>query len=178
MADISALLQAAYNGDRDEVERLRATVGVGDVFDASAVGDVDAVERFLDTEPAAARVVAVDGFTALHLAAYFARDAVVQILLDAGADPDAVADNGTDLRPLHAATAAASSTIVAALLTAGASADARQRGGFTPLMAAAKHGDTEGVQLLLAAGADADRAADDGSTARSLADPTVRHLLD
>lgn len=177
MSEGSPLLHAAYRHDWSEVERRRARDGVADVFEAAAVGDVDAVRGLLDADPGVARRVAADGFTALHLAAYFGRDEVVPALLAAGADPDAVATNGTELRPLHAATAARSPAVVGALLEAGATVDARQAGGFTPLMAAAKHGDTASLRSLLDAGAEPDLQADDGSTARSLAAPEAADRL-
>lgn len=177
MNEVSLLLQAAYHRDWNEVERLRARDGVDDVFEAAVVGDIDAVHRLLDADPGVVGRVAADGFTALHLAAYFGRDEVASILLAAGADPDAVADNETRLRPLHAATAARAPAIVGALVDAGATVDARQAGGFTPLMAAAKHGDTTSLRLLLEAEADPRLVADDGSTARSLAPPEAADHL-
>ncbi len=169
MEDVSPLLQAAYRHDWDEVERIRIRDGVGDLFEAAAAGDLTAARGLLDTDPGSVERVAGDGFTGLHLAAYFGRDEVVSLLLAAGADPDAMATNGTGLRPLHAATAARAPAIVEMLVEAGATVDARQTGGFTPLMAAAKHGDTTSLRLLLAAGADPSLASDDGATARSMA---------
>lgn len=177
MNEVSSLLQAAYRRDWSVVTRLHARDGVGDVFEAAAVGDLDAVRGLLDADSGVVGRVASDGFTGLHLAAYFGREEVASILLAAGADPDAVATNGTRLRPLHAATAARAPAIVGMLVDAGATVDARQAGGFTPLMAAAKHGDTASLQLLLAAGADPSLAADDGSTARSLAAPETGDQL-
>lgn len=177
MTLVSPLLQAAYRRDWNEVERLRARHGVCDVFEAAVVGDLDAVHGFLDADSGVVGRVAADGFTGLHLAAYFGRDEVATTLLAAGADPDAVATNGTGLRPLHAATAAGAPAIVGELVDAGATVDARQAGGFTPLMAAAKHGDTASLRLLLAAGADPSLVADDGSTARSLATPEAADHL-
>ncbi len=177
MDEVSPLLQAAYRRDWSEVERIRARDGVADLFEAAAVGDLDTVHGLLEADSGVVGRVAADGFTGLHLAAYFGRDEVAAILLAAGADPDAMATNGTRLRPLHAATAARAPAIVGVLVDAGATVDARQAGGFTPLMAAAKHGDTVSLRLLLAAGADPDLVADDGSTARSLATPEVADQL-
>jgi len=177
MSEVSPLLQAAYRHDWNEVERLRTRNGVRDVFEAAVVGDPEAVHKFLDGDSGIVGRVGADGFTGLHLAAYFGREEVVSILLAAGADPDAVATNETRLRPLHAATAAQATTIVEALVDAGATIDAPQAGGFTPLMAAAKHGDTASLRLLLAAGADPSLVADDGSTAPSLATPEAADHL-
>lgn len=177
MEMVSPLVQAAYRRDWNEVERLRARDGVADVFEAAAVGDLEVVRRLLEADASTVVRVTDDGFTALHLAAYFDREEVVSTLLEAGADPDVMATNGTRLRPLHAATAARAPAIVALLVEAGASVDARQSGGFTPLMAAAKHGDTASLRRLLSAGADPNLVADDGSTAQSLATPEAADHL-
>lgn len=175
--DVSPLLQAAYRRDWDTVADVQSRDGVTDVFEAAVVGDVNALERFLAADAAAVRARSHDGFTALHLAAYFGRENAIPILLHAGADADSVANNGTSLRPLHAATAARCPTIVGALLEAGADPAATQEGGFTPLMAAAKHGDEDSIRLLLARGADPLQAAVDGRTAVELAAPEVADLL-
>lgn len=91
----------------------------------------DAVRGLLDADSGVVGHVATDGFTALHLAAYVGRDEVVSMLLRAGADPDAVAANGTRSRPLHAATAARAPAIVGVLVDAGADPDLAAEDGST-----------------------------------------------
>ena len=56
------------------------------------------------------------------------------------------------------------------LLTAGADVNAVQRDGYTPLHAAAQHGDDELVELFLSAGADPAARIADGSTPADLAE--------
>ena len=93
------------------------------------------------TDPAAAHVRGpADGFTALHLAAFFGGAAVARRLLDAGADPDAVARNPMAVRPLHSAVAGGQVEVALALIAAGADVGARQRHGWTPLHGAAQAG--------------------------------------
>jgi len=58
---------------------------------------------------------------------------------------------------------------VNALLEGGADPRAKSTGGFTPLLFAARHGDTASARLLLDAGVDVNEAARDGSTALVLA---------
>jgi hypothetical protein len=141
-----------------------------DVFEAAAVGDSGRLADLLAGDPPAARARTADGFTALHYAAFFSRNAdCARALLDAGAEPDAVADNDTDLRPINSAAGSGASEIVALLLERGADVDAAQRGGYTALHSAAHNGNEELARVLLAAGADPTRATDDGRTPADLA---------
>lgn len=167
--ELSPLLQAAYRHDWDTVQRLRRGGAIADVSDAAAAGDVEAVRRFLDADPSVLEARTPDGFTPLHLAAYLGQPAAVEVLLAAGADPNAVADNPSRLRPLHGATAARMLASVRLLLDAGAEPDAQQEGGYTALMAATMHGDEDIVVLLLDRGADPDVRTEDGRTAAEFA---------
>jgi len=75
---------------------------------------------------------------------------------------DGIAVTG-DLR--HLSTGIRSDAELSRNLTdAGVDVNAQQRGGFTPLHAAAQHGDVELLELLLSAGADPTVARDDGAT--------------
>src|ERR1700759_2286167 len=87
---ISALLHARYGGHSEAVSALLAAVPDTDIFDASAVGLNERVATLIETEPAQIDAVNVDGFRALHLAAFFGNAIVVRLLLDAGADVSAV----------------------------------------------------------------------------------------
>lgn len=170
MEELSPLIRAAYAHDWTTVDRIHRT-GEGSLStcEAAIVGDIPALRTSLERDPAAATGSTSDGFTPLHLAAYFGRAEAVALLLDADADPDAVASNATELRPLHSAVAARAPACVRLLLVAGADPNVRQQGGYTPLMAAARHGQTEIVAMLLAHGADPDVRSDDGKTAAEMA---------
>lgn len=165
---VSPLLRCLYGG---RLDLLDAVLDVGpalDVFDSAALGDVASLAALL-VGGADVSSYAGDGFTALHLAAFFDAPYAAALLLRAGADPEAPVGDDSGLRPLHSAVAGRSTGAVTALLAHRADADPVQRGGFTPLMAAAMHGDSDLADLLLACGADPRRAADDGRTAADLA---------
>jgi len=164
-AGVSVLLLARYRGMAAVVD---AIVGAGaplDVFDAAALDRVDVVAAILRDDPAAVEARAGDGFTALHLAAFFDGARAAALLVRAGADVDALAAGGSRLRPLHSAAASPRTSCTALLVAAGAELDARQRGGFAPLHEVALRGDADLAGLLLAAGADPAAVDDDGRTA-------------
>jgi uncharacterized protein len=164
---VSALLRARYRRDRALVEAVKARVASLDAFEAATFGDLDRLAVLLAADPDLSELRSGDGFTALHLAAFFGQDDAVRLLLARGADPDARGTGWMTGTPLNAAASARHATVVALLLEAGADRDAVQRGGWTPLHSAAHNGDARTVELLLAHGADP-AAMDDDS--RSVAD--------
>ena len=173
MGDVSELLQTLYRGDRDGAailtERRREYGPPLDLFEAAATGDAERVAACLDERPEDAQAWSVDGFTALHLAAFFAHPIAVELLLERGAPVNAASDNTQRVQPLHSAAASGDVTVVKLLLGAGADPNAVQRLGFTPLHAAAQNGSREMVEALLAAGASPARANDEGETPADLA---------
>ena len=136
-----------------------------DIFDCAAAGSLAGVVRCLEAAPAEAKAFSADGFTALHLAAFFNRPEVAALLIERGADVDAVARNPMKVRPLHSAATMRASAVVAALLAHGADPNALQEQGATVLMSAAASGDAASVTALLAHGADALARGTDGKSA-------------
>ena len=169
MADVSPILQALYVGRRDEVDALLAEMPELDLFEAAALGQTDRVAELVERDGSVVGARSPDGFTALHLAAFFGQADVARLLADRGADVDAVAENPLRVTPLHSAAAARQTEIARLLLEHGADPNARQEGGFTPLHAAAQNGDEELAKLLLRRGADPRAATDDGRGASRLA---------
>ncbi len=154
------LLYALYQG-RAGLARTIAGLVTPDLAEAAALDLTAGVAGALDGGADPDRRTP-DGFTPLQLAAFFGAPATAALLIERGADVDAVADNPMRIQPLHAATAGGHREIALLLISAGARLDGRQRHGWTPLLAAADHGDAELVEALLAAGADATASNDDG----------------
>jgi ankyrin repeat protein len=170
---MSDLLQAVYRGDDAARDDILARRVPETVFEAAAVGDTARLDALLD-DPAAQ---ADDGFTPLHLAAFFRHPEAVRLLLGRGAPVNAVAGNPTKVQPLHSAAAGGDPECVRLLVGAGADVNATQQGGFVPLHAAAQNGDEAALALLLAAGADPSAATEDGRTAADLARDAERDAV-
>lgn len=166
----SAVLLAQYHHRREMVDLLLAAGPELDVFAAAAVGRRDRVDELLDDEPPLLSATGADGFTALHLAAYFGWGDTVQLLLVRGANVRAVAQNALKVEPLHSALAGGHVSVADRLIEGGADVNARQGGGWTPLHAAVRNRSIDAVRLLLAHGADPFRRADDGTTPLELAE--------
>ena len=169
MPPTSPVLAALYERDA-EGARAAADGRALDLFEAAAIGDRARVDELLAADPASAAAVTPDGFTALHLVAFFSRDArIARALVDAGAPVSAKATNDMAVTPLNSAAAAGANEVAAVLIAAGADVDATMAGGYTPLHAAAANGNAELVDLLLEHGADPARRTPDGQTPADLA---------
>jgi uncharacterized protein len=166
----SPILQALYEGRREDAERIARERGQPDVFEAAALGRPERVAAVLDDDPGLARAWTPDGFTALHYAGFFGDVESARSLIAAGADVNAIARNPRlAVAPIHSAAASRQNETVRALLDAGADPNLRQENGFVALHAAAQHGDRELAELLLERGADPSAATGDGRTAESIA---------
>jgi ankyrin repeat protein len=167
---ISLRVQACYQRKTDMLAMLRDAGPPLDIFEAAALpGAAARGAELLAADPGLAGAWSGDGFTPLHLASFFGSEEMARILLDGGADPNAVARNPMAVQPLHSAAASRAVGIIRMLLDRGADANARQRGGWTPLHAAAMFGDCLLVELLLKHGATADCANDEGKKPLDLA---------
>ena len=139
------------------------------IMEAATSGDATKVQELLATNESLVNSYGDNGWTPLHLAAYFGHTHAAQILLHSGADLHARSKNTLDNMPLHAAVAGQRQDVVEMLLAGGADVNAAQEGSWTPLHEAADHGDLAMVKLLIAHGAGINARKDDGETARSLA---------
>ncbi len=167
---VSPLLRARYRMDRGLVEAVKQHVERLNVFEAAAFGDLDRLSELLGEDPDLIDAMSGDGFTPLHLAAFFGQTDAVRLLLARGAASDVAGTGWMTGTPLHAAAAGSHASIVHLLLEAGADPNTRQRHGHTPLHSAAANADLESVESLIAAGAALDAKNDDGDTPLSLAE--------
>ena len=168
----SAVLLATYLG-ADEIAALLIQGGANlDVFDAAAAGSLEVLERRLAENPKATGAFAGDGWTPLHLAAFFGHTRAVRLLVERGADPHAVSRNPTANTPLHAAAVRGHHDAAAVLIAKGADVNRPAGGGWTPLHLAAGSGHAELATLLIAAGATRDSHEARGKTPLEIAEET------
>jgi ankyrin repeat protein len=165
----SPILTALYRGRAESLGALLGTQPEVTAFEAVALGIDELVAAFLAEQPELVTTYTPDGFTVLHMAAYFGQVAVATLLLDSGADVAAVSQDDAEGTPLHAAVAARHHGMAWLLLARGAPVNAQQAGGFTALHVAARFGDHPIVQLLIVNGADPWLQADNGKTAADIA---------
>jgi ankyrin repeat protein len=167
---VSVLMRARYQMSKSLVAAVRPHVPELDVFEAAAFGDLDRLSELLAQDPELVEAWSGDGFTPLHLAAFFGQTDAARLLLARGAPVDPSGQGWMTGTPLHAAAAGSHATIVGMLLEVGADPNRRQRHGYTPLHSAAANGDLGSVEALLGAGADPTAVTDDGATPLALAE--------
>jgi ankyrin repeat protein len=191
----SALLYAAYNGDAELVEQLldagadpnlRNEYGSFPLSEAVQQGSVEVIELLLehDADPAVSNL---EGETALMVAARSGHLAAAELLIEHGADVNAKEAWGGQ-SPLMWAAAQSQPEMMKLLIAAGANLDEHgaarlwdrrimneprpkdmNKGGFNPLLYAARQGCTECVKVLADAGADLNATDPDRISALNLA---------
>ncbi len=167
---ISALRAAVYQHQSAIRDLLLPYLPELDIFDAASVGDTERIKQLLSFDPSLVASHSCDGWTPLHLAAAFAGDDTVRVLLEHGADAHARSHNALHSQPLHACMAMRGSAASArALLASGAEVNAAQSDGSTALHLAAASGKTNMIQLLLENGASPVARTADGRLAADLA---------
>ena len=167
---LSIVLFALYLGRADAVEALLAGSVPLDIFEAAALGLPERVADLLESDPESAGAFSKDGWTPLHLAAFFGRRAVAELLVSHGADIGAIGRNAMANQPLHAAVAGGHKDICELLLSVGADVNAAQHGGWTALHSAAQQGSRELVDLFLSQGADLEQVNEEGEAAAQTAE--------
>lgn len=166
---LTPLLFALYHGARDIADLLRG-FRTPDIYEAVALNDARLVATQVLADPGLLSSHSVDGWTPLHLAAFFgSRDALL-VLLGLGAPLDALSQNPMQNTPMHAALAGAAGESLAPLLI-GFGADVHHVGGsgITALHLAASRGFEGLCKLLLARGVDRSAKTEDNKTAAELA---------
>lgn len=140
-----------------------------DIFSLCIAGHVVDILKEIDRDPTLLVSHSGDGWTPLHLAAFFGHVELANALLDHGAQVDSRSTNAMKNTPLHAATAGERLALVELLLKRGANPNATQEGGWTALHGAAQAGQREMVEALLANGADVNLRAGNQQTALDMA---------
>ncbi|HEX4808526.1 MAG TPA: ankyrin repeat domain-containing protein [Bryobacteraceae bacterium] len=173
----SALLLAKYYRQEETADYLLSRNPKLDLFLACAAGRTAVVMAEMDNDPSLLEARSGDGWTPLHLAAFFGHDDLVTALLDRGASIEARSTNAMKNTPLHAASAGRHLSTIRLLLDRGANSNATQEGGWTALHAAAQNGDRATAELLLAHGADIEARAGNNQCALDLALTKGHHEL-
>jgi ankyrin repeat protein len=165
---IPAALFAAYCRRPDFAQALIDAGVRVDLPTACALGRTETAAAILDAHPELVHARTADGWTPLHLAAFFGQVETARLLIARKAGVHARSANSNANLPLHAAAAGRHSAIVEMLLQAGSDVNAVQEEGFTALHSAAQSGDAATMEVLLRYGADLHKPADDGRTPADL----------
>ena len=165
----TSFLLASYYRQPEVAEYLLSLDPKLDIFNRCVAGRTSSVLEEADSEPSVLESHSSDGWTPLHLAAFFGHPELAKGLLNRGAAIEARSTNPMKNTPLHAAAAGGRRDAVEVLLDAGADVNARQQGGWTALHAAAQNGDADLARLLLIRGADAALRADNNQSPLDLA---------
>ncbi len=166
---ISLLQFAVYLRNRQVIDVFRKHIQDLDIFEASGLGDLEAVKVLLGKDPEKANSFSPDGFTPLGLACFFGQLEVVKFLLRKGANPNLASNNPFQVAPIHSACAISHGEIAVALIAHGADVNARQAQGFTPLHSAAHNGQSALVKLLVDNNANINAKTDSGQTPLEMA---------
>ena len=166
---LSALAFAIYNRKPEIADLLRENGASLDIFTASMIGESAAVKQMLAGNKGLVKLMSVDGWTPLHLAAFFGHRDCTSALLNAGADVKTRSTNQMENLPLHAGAAGRNVEVMKLLVDFGSDVNARQHGGWTALHATAQSGDAAIAELLLASGADSKARAGNNQSAMDLA---------
>ncbi|KAL4094737.1 Ankyrin repeat domain-containing protein 55 [Phytophthora ramorum] len=137
------------------VDELHEELDTTPVHAAARAGQVEELRDILRADEAQAVALDKYGLTALHWACDRGETAAAQLLLQHGADADAVEKRMFRRRPLHFAVLASSEATVRTLLAHHADVLAVDYRGWAPIHGAAYSGNVAVLTALLDAGASA-----------------------
>jgi len=166
----SAILTAVYHRQKEIVNLLVARGAALTLFEAAAAGELERVERLVAADPPSVTTYSADGWTPLHLAAFFGHARIVELLLARGGDVAARSTNSTGNTPLHAALAANQKMAAGLLIGHAADVNAADAAGWRPLHLAAANNNIDSTKSLIAQGADPTAKNRDGLTPLNLAE--------
>jgi ankyrin repeat protein len=114
-------MHALYRGETDEAYRLLPADGELTAHEAAAFGRIDRLRALLDEDPRRANELSPDGFGPLHLAIFGGQDEAVRLLVERGADLEAVSTASfAQVTPLGTAAFVRAVPLARLLLEAGA----------------------------------------------------------
>jgi ankyrin repeat protein len=143
-------MHALYRGEKSDLPDDQELTAA----EAAAFGRVDRLRELLDEDPERVHEPSPDGFTPLHLALFGGSAEAVHLLVERGADLEALSTASiARVRPLGTAAFVRSVPLAAILLDAGADPNGAGEGGSTPLDVAVQNGDQELIDLLTSRGA-------------------------
>jgi uncharacterized protein len=161
---MTELLEALYRGRQDRVDELLSADPELSVHEAAALGKTERLRELLDEDPSRADEFGDDGFHPLGLACFFGHVDAARLLLERGADVNALSSNEhIQTAAIHAAAAAEGKDesvryeLVKLALEHGADPNLRQGRddeGFRAIDAARQNGDKRVEELLIAHGAE------------------------
>lgn len=165
----SAILTAVYHRRKEIVNLLVARGATLTLHEACAAGELERVERLVAADPASVNTYGADGWTPLHLAAFFGHPKIVELLIAHDADVVASSRNSNGNTPLHAALVANHAFVAGLLLGAGGDVNAPDAAGWRPIHIAAANNNLDAMASLVGQGADVTAANREGQTALTLA---------
>jgi ankyrin repeat protein len=149
-----ASMQALYEGREEEAYRLLPPDEELTAHEAATFGRVDRLRQLLDEDPARVNEASSDGFSPLHLAIFGGHESTVRLLIERGADLEAVSTASiARVRPLGTAANFRALELGRLLLEAGADPNGDNPQGHTPMDTARANEDEDFARLLREFGA-------------------------
>jgi ankyrin repeat protein len=165
----TAVLTAVYNRQKAIANLLVARGATLTIFEACAAGELEHVERLLERQ-GSVNEYSNDGWTPLHLAAFFGHARIAELLLAHDADIEARSRNTNGNTPLHAALAGNQKMVAGLLVGSGADVNAADGAGWRPLHLAAANNALDLMKALIAQGADIAAVNGEGVTPLAIAE--------
>ncbi len=165
----SAIITAVYHRQKEIVNLLVARGVTLTLFEACAAGELERVERLIAEDASPLNTYSGDGWTPLHLAAFFGHARIAELLIAEGGRVSAGSTNATRNTPLHAALAGNHKFVAGLLIGAGADVNVGDASGWRPLHIAAANNNLDSIKALVAQGADVSAQNNEGKTPLSLA---------